>query len=88
MATPDITKTITFTLPSEMVDRLEATMREQGRSQNELLTDAIHQYLSERERLRWEELLARARCRTKVLGIKPEDVPRLIEEYRDAQSQA
>ena len=76
---PRTTKTITFSLPPEMAERLDEAMQRQGRSRSEFLRDAVVRYIEEcewRQMLRYGEEWARER------GVGPEDVADLVEEYR------
>ena len=73
------TKTITFSLPSEMAERVEEEMKRQGQSKDEFLQDAVARHIKE---CRWREIFRYGQEQAKKMGIKPEDVPRLVEEYR------
>ena len=56
------TKTITFSLPPEMAERVQDVMREEGRTMSELIREALRNYMEEREWLRtirYERLCAR-----------------------------
>ncbi len=76
---PRSTKTITFSLPPEMADRVENVMKQQGRSRSDLLREAVLRYIEDCE---WEELFQYGERRARELGIRPEDVERLVAEYR------
>ena len=84
---PRTTKTITFSLPPEMAERLDEAMQGQGRSRSEFLRDAVVRYIEECE---WRQLLGYGEGRARERGIGPEDVANLVEEYRAeaGQSQA
>ncbi len=84
---PRTTKTITFSLPSEMAERLDEVMQQQGRSRSEFLREAVNRYIEECE---WRQLLQYGEERAREQGIGPEDVFDLVEEYRAevGQSQA
>ena len=56
------TKTITFSLPPEMAEQVQGVMREEGRTMSELIREALHNYLEEREWLR-QERCQRAKAR-------------------------
>ena len=73
------TKTITFSLPPEMAERLDEVMQQQGRSRSEFLRDAVLRYIEECE---WRQLLQYGDERARAQGIGPEDVAGLVEEYR------
>ena len=84
---PRTTKTITFSLPPEMAERLDQAMQGQGRSRSEFLREAVVRYIEECE---WRQLLRYGEDRARDRGIGPEDVADLVEEYRAeaARSQA
>ena len=73
------TKTITFSLPPEMADRVDKVTKQQGRSRSEFLRDAVLRYIEECE---WRQLLQYGEERARDKGIGPEDVAELVEEYR------
>ncbi len=76
---PRTTKTITFSLPPEMAERLDEVMQQQGRSRSEFLREAVVRYIEECE---WRQLLLYGEERARELGIGPEGVADLVEEYR------
>ena len=76
---PRTTKTITFSLPPEMADRVDEVMKQQGRSRSEFLREALLRYIEECE---WRQLLQYGEERARGKGISPEDVADLVEEYR------
>ena len=76
---PRTTKTITFSLPPEMADRVDEVMKQQGRSRSEFLREAVLRYIEECE---WRQLLQYGEERAREKGIGPVDVSRLVEEYR------
>ena len=76
---PRTTKTITFSLPPEMAERLDEVMQQQGRSRSEFLREAVLRYIEECE---WRQLLQYGEERAMERGIGPEDVSGLVEEYR------
>ena len=73
------TKTITFSLPPDMADRVEEIMKQEGRTRSELLREALRRYIEERE---WRELFRYGEQRAREQGLTPQDVERLVEEYR------
>ena len=73
------TKTITFSLSPEMADRVDEVMKQQGRSRSEFLREAVLRYIEECE---WRQLLQYGEEKARDKGIGPEDVARLVEEYR------
>ena len=76
---PQTTKTITFSLSREMADRVEEMAEQEGRSRSALLREALSRYMEESE---WRQLLRYGEQRTREQQINPEDVSRLVEEYR------
>ena len=73
------TKTITFSLPPDMAERVDQVMKQQGRSRSELLREALERYIEECE---WRGLLQYGEQTARERGIGPEDVSTLVEEYR------
>ena len=76
---PRTTRTITFSLPPEMAERVDEVMKQQGRTRSEVLREALLRYIEECE---WKELLSYGEQRAGDRGIGPGDVDALIEEYR------
>ncbi len=76
---PRTTRTITFSLPPEMAERLDEVMQRQGRPRSEFLREAVLRYIEECE---WRQLLQYGEERARERGIGPEDVAGLVEEYR------
>ena len=59
---PPRRKTITFSLPPEMFEQVDAVRREEGRDMSELVREALRLYMEERE-LRRQARLERLRAR-------------------------
>ena len=59
---PPRRKTITFSLPPEMFEQVDAVRREEGRDMSELVREALRLYMEDRE-LRREQRLERLRSR-------------------------
>ena len=76
---PRTTRTITFSLPPEMADRVDEAMKQQGGSRNEFLREALLRYLEECE---WRQMLQYGEERARERSIGPEDVAALVDEYR------
>jgi CopG family transcriptional regulator/antitoxin EndoAI len=76
---PRSTKTITFSLSPAIADRVDQVMKQQGRSRSELVREALLRYIEECE---WRQLFQYGEQRARALGIGPEDVSPLVEEYR------
>ncbi len=73
------TKTITFSLPPEMVERVNEAATQLGSSRSELLRTAVVRYIEEHE---WQQLHQYGEQKAREEGIGPEDVAHLVEEYR------
>ncbi len=76
---PRTTRTITFSLPPEMAERVDEVMKQQGRTRSEVLREALLRYIEECE---WKELLSYGEQRARDRGIEPGEVIPLVEEYR------
>ena len=76
---PRITKTITFSLPPDMADRVNEVMKQQGRSRSEFLREALLRYIEECE---WRQLTQYGERKARERGIGPEDVASLVDEHR------
>lgn len=76
---PRTTKTITFSLPPEMAERLDQAMQGQGRSRSEFLREAVLRYIEE---CAWRQLLGYGEERARERGIGAEDMADQVEEYR------
>jgi CopG family transcriptional regulator/antitoxin EndoAI len=73
------TKTITLSLPPEMVDKIEELMKEEGRTRSELLREALRRYAEEQEMrkvYRYGEIKARGR------GITEDRIEDIIDARR------
>lgn len=77
-------KTISITLPPEMLQKAQELASREHRTMSELFREALRRYMARDGA--WESLLERTRARGKVLGVRrEEDVERLSEEYRRAK---
>ena len=71
--TPRNTKTITFSLPPDMAQQVQAVMKEESRTMSELIREALRNYMEEREWLRtihYERLKTREEEREEADGRK------------------
>lgn len=73
------TKTLSITLPPEMLSRAEKLAKKENRTMSELVREALRNY--ERQRW-WQEVNSYGRERAEALGISEEDVDALIHEFR------
>jgi predicted transcriptional regulator len=75
-------KTISITLPPELLLKAQELARQQDRTMSELLGEALRRYMVADKR--WDDLLMRTRAKGKALNISSEaDVERLSDEYRE-----
>lgn len=73
------TKTLSITLPPEMLARAEKLAKKEDRTMSELVREALRYY--ERQRW-WEETNAYGRAQAAALNITEDDVERLIHSSR------
>ena len=81
---PRTTKVITFSLPPEMAEQVRQLMKEEDRTMSGLIREALRLYMQEAE---WRRLQRYGTRRAGEQGIGPEDVERLVDEYRAEGSQ-
>jgi Arc/MetJ-type ribon-helix-helix transcriptional regulator len=73
------TKTISITIPPEMLERASLLAKKEDRTMSEFIREAIRYY--ERSRF-WEETNSYGRTRATELNLTENDVQRLIDETR------
>jgi predicted transcriptional regulator len=66
-------------LSDELQAQIEQLAREQNRELVDVLEDAVRRYIASK---RFERLAEKGEERARALGIREEDVPRLVEEVR------
>ena len=76
---PRTTRTVTFSLPPELADRMDEMMGKREQSRSSLIREATVRYLEECE---WQEMLQYGERTARKQGIGAEDVAPLVEEYR------
>jgi predicted transcriptional regulator len=77
------TKSLSITIPPEMLSRAEALAKKENRTMSELIREALRYY--ERRRW-WEETNAYGRVSAAAAGVKNEDdVVRAVHESRTEQ---
>jgi predicted transcriptional regulator len=72
--------TETKLLSDELLREVQEAARTQNRQPSEVVEDAVRRYLGERK---WEALVLRGERRAAELGLKEDDIPRLIQEVRE-----
>lgn len=79
-------KAIEISLPTDLLDEAERVARQETRSRNELIRDALKQYLASR---RWQRLRQWGAETAGRLGLKTEsDLQRLLEKTRTRRRKA
>ena len=73
------TKIQTISLPPEMVKQIEKIIKEDGMTKSELFREALREYIRKR---RWEKIREYGARKAAELGVKEEDIERIIDEYR------
>jgi metal-responsive CopG/Arc/MetJ family transcriptional regulator len=73
------TKTITLSLPPEMVDKIEELMREEGRTRNELFREALRRYAEEQE---WKKIYRYGEIKARERGIAEDQIEEMIDARR------
>jgi len=73
------TKIQTLSLPPQMVKQIDELAKEEGMTKSEFFREAVRQYIRKK---RWEKIREYGAQKAAKLGIKEEDVERLIDEYR------
>ena len=74
-------KTVSITIPPELLSKAQQAAAREHRSMSELMREALRRYLA--SDAQWDATVARARARGAALGIVSEaDVERLSDEYR------
>lgn len=86
-----IAKTVSITLPPELLLKAQETAQREHRTMSELMREALRHYLANDQRTvakRWESLLERTQGHGHSLGItSEEDVDRVLGEFRTSPSQ-
>jgi CopG family transcriptional regulator / antitoxin EndoAI len=79
------TKTLSITLPPEMLERAEAVARKENCTMSELVREALRQY----ERAQWwGDLNAYGQARAQELGLSEADVAPAVKAVRSRRVEA
>lgn len=73
------TKTITISLPPDMMGMVDYLTRKEGRTKSELLREALRRYADEQE---WRDLIKYAQRQARRKGITKEQVEDIIDDIR------
>ena len=74
-------RVLSISMPDAQAKATEQLAKAENRTVSELVREALRSYEKQKRR----EIIAEARERTKALGIKEEDVPRIVKEWRREQ---
>ena len=81
-----LTKLISISIMPDFLREVEKVAKEENRTKSELIREALRRYIEDRE---WEKLTRYARMKSAETGIKTEeDIQRVVDEFRDEQSNA
>jgi metal-responsive CopG/Arc/MetJ family transcriptional regulator len=76
-------KTVSITLPPELLLKAQAFANREHRTMSELFREALRRYMDRTRDPEWDALLKHTRAIGKEMGIATEeDVERVSEEYR------
>ena len=73
------TKILSLSLPPELLREAEILAKREGRTKSELLREALRRYIEEQE---WLSLQRYGARRARHLGIRENEVERVVTEYR------
>lgn len=79
------TKTLSVTLPLDMLKRARSIAKKESRTMSELIREALRHY---ERRSWWDEVNEYGRGRAAQEGIREEDVDRLVHEVRGSHKKA
>ena len=79
------TRTLSVTLPPDMLKRAQSTAKKESRAMSELIREALRHY---ERRSWWDDVNAYGRARAERQGIREEDVDRLVHEMQASKRAA
>ncbi len=79
------TRTLSVTLPPDMLKRAQSIARKESRTMSELIREALRHY---ERRSWWDDINAYGRSKADGQGIREQDVDRLVHELRTAKKRA
>ncbi|MDW8003030.1 MAG: ribbon-helix-helix protein, CopG family [Deltaproteobacteria bacterium] len=77
---PRTTRTITVSLPPEMMGMVERLTKKEGRTKSELIREALRRYAEERE---WRDLFRYAERQAKRKRITEDQIEILVDDIRN-----
>jgi CopG family transcriptional regulator/antitoxin EndoAI len=79
------TRTLSVTLPPEMLKRAQSIAKRESRTMSELVREALRRY---DRRAWWDEVNAYGRQRAEERGLRETDVERIVHESRRSTRKA
>lgn len=77
------TRTLTVSLPAEMMERIEHIAREERKTKSQLVRDMLDAYEELKKEREWQELFRYGEATARRLGItSEEEVQRICDEFR------
>lgn len=74
-----ITKTITLSLPPEIMKKVEQLMKEEGRTRSELFREALRRYIEDKE---WRQVYFYGEIKAKERRITEDQIEDIIDAHR------
>jgi CopG family transcriptional regulator / antitoxin EndoAI len=75
-------KQTALSLPPSLLREADRVAQREGRTRNELLREAVRRYIADSK---WRDLQDYGQAQARKLGLKENDVERLIHEYRSGR---
>jgi metal-responsive CopG/Arc/MetJ family transcriptional regulator len=72
-------KTITLSLPSNLADKIDEMMKEEGRNRSELLREALKRYIEEKE---WQKIYHYGEMKAREKEITEDQIEDIIDARR------
>jgi CopG family transcriptional regulator / antitoxin EndoAI len=73
------TRTLSVTLPPDMLKRAQSIAKKESRTMSELIREALRHY---ERRFWWDDVNAYGRAQAERQGIREQDVDRIVHEVR------
>jgi CopG family transcriptional regulator / antitoxin EndoAI len=76
------TKILSLSLPPKLLEEAETIAKKEGRTKSELFREALRRYIQDEQ---WRELQEYGVRQAQKLGLKEQDIERLVNEYRQSK---
>jgi len=77
------TQMINFSIPKPLLSALDEQAKSEVKTRSEAMRDAIRLYIRQRQNL--DDIFAYGKKQAKKLKLKPSDIEKLIDEYRQGK---